>query len=100
MHAVRLHWGAAGAIRSAQANGKHSADLLNVDPRDRLHVEVKLRRSLAVVRFVEQAVADGVPLGRIPVVLMREDHGEWLVMLRISDTRGFVDALREQVRTA
>lgn len=100
VHAVREHWASRTAIRAAQANGKFSADVLHADRGDRLHVEVKLRRRLSVMAFVEQASRDADPLRKIPVVLMREDHGEWLVMVRIADTKGFVDALHEQLRSA
>ena len=81
--AVNLHLGMA-SIRSAQAGGKFASDLLHTG---NLHVEVKKRKALAVSAFMEQAIGDCGT--RIPVVLMREDRGGWLVMLRIEDARAF-----------
>lgn len=95
---VRRCWGATGCIRAAQANGKYSADLLHCDPGDQIHLEVKLRRRLSVQAFMDQAARDCG--GNIPVVLMRQDGGEWLVMLRCTDSKGFVNALSEQLRKA
>jgi len=57
-------------------------------------VEVKLRKSLAVYEFIEQAVRDAKDV-KVPVVLMRRDRDEWLVMLRMSDTLRFIKALNE-----
>ena len=92
---MRLHWHAPDCIRAGQANGTYSADILHCDPAQEIHAEVKLRRRLSVSSFIEQAEGDCG--GKIPVVLMREDGGEWLVMLRIADTTRFVNALRQQV---
>lgn len=57
-------------------------------------MEVKLRKSLAVYEFIEQAVRDAKDV-KVPVVLMRRDRDEWLVMLRMSDTLRFIKALNE-----
>lgn len=95
--AVRLHWNAQECIRAAQANGTYSADLLHCDPAGRLHVEVKLRRRLSVVSFMDQAIRDCKEA--VPVVLMRQDGGEWLVMFRCSDTAGFIDAIQQQIHS-
>lgn len=75
---------APGAIRSAQANGKESADLLGTGG---IHVEVKKRRKIAVQSFMDQAVRDCA--GKVPVVLMRQDRGGWMLMVRIEDARQF-----------
>jgi Holliday junction resolvase len=95
--AVREHWNATSCIRAAQANGRYSADLLNCDPHGRLHVEVKLRRKIAASLFLDQAIRDCTDA--VPVVLMRQDGGEWLVMFRCCDTSRFLNALRQQIPT-
>lgn len=82
----------AGAIRSAQSHGKEAADLLGTGA---VHVEVKKRRKIAVQSFMDQAVGDCGE--RIPVVMMRQDRGGWLVMLRVEDARAFA---REVLGTA
>lgn len=81
--AFRQHIGG-NPIRAAQANGKESADLLGTGI---LHVECKLRKSLAVQNFMDQAERDCG--SKVPVVLMREDRGGWLVMHRIEDARQY-----------
>lgn len=63
-----------------------------------MHCEVKLRRRLSVASFLQQAIRDCKDA--IPVVLMREDAGEWLVMFRCRDTQRFVNALRQQIPPA
>ena len=96
--AIRIHWNATNAIRAAQSNGHWSADLLYCDPQNVLHAEVKLRRKIAASLFLSQAIRDCKDA--VPVVLMREDGGEWLVMFRCSDTARFVNALRQQIPAA
>lgn len=76
-------------IRSAQASGKHDADLLNTG---NLHVESKRVARIAVEKFMDQAVRDAKP-GTVPTVLMRGNRGDWLVMVRASDARAFATAL-------
>lgn len=76
-------------IRSAQASGKHDADLLNTG---NLHVESKRVARIAVEKFMDQAVRDAKP-GTVPTVLMRGNRGDWLVMVRASDARAFAQAL-------
>lgn len=96
--AVRQHWHAANCIRAAQSNGHWSADLLYCDPQNVLHAEVKLRRKIAASLFLDQAIRDCKDA--VPVVLMKQDAGEWLVMFRCSDTARFVNALRQQIPAA
>ena len=86
-----------GVHRTAQTSAKVSgADLGGTGD---LHVEVKLRKSLAVEKFLDQAIRDARP-GKVPVVLMRRDHGEWLVMFRISDSAAVAEAILTSVRSA
>jgi hypothetical protein len=57
-----------------------------------LHFEVKLRKSLAVYDFIEQAIKDSKGK-KVPAVVMRRDRGEWLLMMRLSDTPSFIQSL-------
>jgi len=84
--AIRNYWLMDGCQRTGQTSAAVSgADLSNTG---RIHVEVKLRKSLSVEKFLQQAEKDKRD-GMIPVVLMRRDKGEWIVMLRIKDTIPF-----------
>lgn len=88
--AIKQHWLMGGAHRTGQISAKVSgADLAGTGD---IHVEVKLRKTLAVEKFLEQAIRDARP-GKVPVVLMRRDKGEWIVMLRISDSLKFAAQL-------
>lgn len=88
---IRLHWHAPRCIRAAQANGKHSADLLHALPG--AHVEVKARRNFAVMSHLRQAEADAAE-GELPVVVLREDGDtEPVVMLRLPDAATFAEQL-------
>ena len=88
--AIKEHWLMSGAHRTGQTSAKVSgADLAGTG---KLHVEVKLRKSLSVEKFLEQAIRDARP-GLVPVVAMRRDKGEWLVMLRMRDSLKFAAEL-------
>ena len=87
--AVREHWFAPDCIRSAQANGKYGADLLNALPGG--HVEVKRYAKIGALRFLDQARKDSREA--FPVVLMREDGTTaWAVLFPIDMTDRFVQA--------
>ncbi len=58
-----------------------AADLAGVPG---LAVEVKARRSFAVLQHVKQAAAQAAP-GGTPVVLLRPDRGGYYVLLRLED---------------
>lgn len=83
---VRCWWFAPDCIRAAQSNGKHSADLLNAG--EGVHVEVKRRRRILACDYMKQAMADAKK-DEFPVVLMREDGGGWLVMVRVEESLAF-----------
>lgn len=86
--AVKEHLGM-DAKRSAQASGKLSADLIGTGL---VHFECKKRRTIAAARFMDQAVNDCGT--QIPVVIMREDHGEWLLVVRVKDARRFAKEIQ------
>lgn len=57
-------------------------------------VEVKRLRRIAAVRHLEQAERDTD--GRPAVVVMREDRGQWVAMMRLSTLKQLLDAKREK----
>ena len=88
--AIGINWFAADCRRAA-ANGVHEApDIQHALPS--ASIEVKRRARLAVYQFVDQAKAQAMA-GEIPVVVMRQDRGEWLVLLRLTDSLGFAQRL-------
>lgn len=93
--ACREYWGAAKCRRAQQYCGADStADLLNALPE--CHVEVKRYKRITATDFMDQAVTDSSE-NEVPVVLMREDKGTWLVVLRIEDSKEFATRLLEQL---
>lgn len=87
--AIREYLSLPGCFRAAQSSGSLSADLGGTGG---LHFEVKLRKSLAVYDFIEQAIKDSKGK-KVPAVVMRRDRGEWLLMMRLSDTPSFIQSL-------
>ena len=49
-----------------------------------VHIEVKRYSRIASLRFMEQARRDSKP-GDLPLVAMREDLGEWTIMIQAKD---------------
>lgn len=87
---VRQHWDCPNCVRSAQVSGKFTGDLMG-GPAG-LHLEVKRYKRITTTDFMKQAIADAGE-GEIPVVLMREDYGTWLALVRMEDTRAFAGIL-------
>jgi hypothetical protein len=81
------HWFASECYRTAQRDGKETADISKALPG--AHVEVKRRKKIAATHFMDQAIRDKAE-EEFPVVLMRQDRGDWLVMIRLEDTLRFV----------
>ena len=84
--------------RTAQVNGKLSADLTGVEG---LHLEVKRRQRIAALDFLLQAENDAADEsqadGGVPVVLMRQDQDKnWAVMLRLDRLADLVSTLAGQ----
>lgn len=63
-----------------------------------MHLEVKRYAKIAAMAFMEQAVRDSK--GLIPVVLMRENDGDWVMMVRLQDSVGFSRNLVEHLNGA
>ena len=70
------------ACRTAQNTGMNG--LADIDMGAAFHPEVKVRKSIAACRYYEQATRDKKP-GSVPFVLMREDRGEWMILLSLED---------------
>lgn len=84
--------------RTAQVNGKLSADLTGVEG---LHLEVKRRHRIASLDFLLQAELDSADIdqsdGGVPVVLMRQDQDRnWAVLLRLDQLPELVSVLAGQ----
>ena len=68
------------ARRTAQVDGSLSADVVS----DGLHVECKHYAKIGAVRFMDQALRDRDEAD-IPVVVMRENSGEMMFVVRAVD---------------
>ena len=84
--------------RTAQVNGKLSADLTGVEG---LHLEVKRRHRIAALDFLLQAETDcaeeGQANGGVPLVIMRQDNDtRWAVMLPLESLSDLVSILAGQ----
>jgi len=86
---VREHWHSPKCIRSAQVSGKYAADLLEGPPG--LHLEVKLVSKIGAMKYYRQA-EDDAKSNEVPVVLMRENDGPWMVMFTAESLGLVVDA--------
>lgn len=71
------------ARRTAQYQGQGSDGDIVV-PQAKLHIEVKLRRAFSFLRHMEQAMADARH-GYKPMLLVKENRGEWFVVSRLAD---------------
>ena len=84
--------------RTAQTDGKLSADLAGVDG---LHIEVKRRRRIASLDYLVQAENDSADREQsandVPLVLMRQDlDTSWAVMVRLDKLSDLVSVLSGQ----
>ena len=91
VHSIRQHLSLGEeVIRSAQANGKYSADILGIEG---LHIEVKRKAYIASEKALKQAERD---CGEdIPMALMRQDRGEWFVQVRLADVVEFAKRVND-----
>jgi len=79
------------ARRSQQyAGNEGTADLKTDVPG--LHVEVKRRTRIGAVRFMEQAERDCLS-DDLPIVALREDRGEWLILVRAKEIPKLIEKL-------
>jgi len=87
---VVKHWNSPGCVRSAQVSGLFSSDLMYGPPG--LHLEVKRYAKIGCMRFMEQARQDSRDED-VPTVLMREDNGEWCVMVPMDRSVDFAQKI-------
>jgi len=81
------------ARRSQQyAGNEGTADLKTAVPG--LHVEVKRRTAIGAVRFMDQAERDCLP-DDLPLVALREDRGEWLILLHAKQIPKLIEKLSD-----
>jgi len=76
--------------RSAQVSGQTGQADLNC--KAAIHCEVKVRKGIGALRYLDQAVSDCLP-EKVPFVLMKEDRGEWVAMVRLKDFQRLTDAI-------
>ena len=80
------------ARRSSQFCGQDgTADLIATDG---VHIEVKARKSIAALRFYDQAKHDAKP-GNVPIVLMKEDRGDFFLIVRLDQLQELVERIDE-----
>lgn len=77
------------ARRAARNGVPGAADIVGTPG---IRFEVKGRRSIGALRFLDQARAE-VQSGDVPVVLMRENGGPWALLLELSDLERFVQRI-------
>lgn len=96
---VRALWNSPDCQRSAQVSGLFVSDVSGGP--EGLHLEVKRYKKIAACRFMEQAIEDsgghGSAEGSVPTVLMREDFGDWHVMVRMEDAEDFARRLLARI---
>jgi len=94
---VRKIFRCSKAVRSAQVSGTLSSDISG-GPHG-LHLEVKRYKGIAACRFWDQARGDAEEQGQgaVPVVIMREDRGPWLIMFAVDDVQSFVEAYQTSI---
>lgn len=85
----------AAAHRSQQFCGKDGDG--DIKAQEGIHFEVKARKKIACVRFMEQAKSDAKN-GDVPIVIMKEDRGPFLVLCELDDLQKLVELLGDSVR--
>jgi len=91
------HWGANPdeCRRTSQVDGGLKADIINALPG--FHVEVKRRKKIGALRFMDQAWEDSEGECEIPLVLMREDGSQhWYVVFPMTYSMEFANAMWNQ----
>ena len=84
------------ARRSQQFSGQgETADLIT--ELDGLHIEVKRYAKISATKFMQQAKEDAG--NGLPIVIMREDRGEWLIMLEATRLQDFARLVSEHLKT-
>jgi len=79
------------AERTVQHEGRGSAGDIRIFGAG-VHTEVKGRRAITALRWLDQAKRDA-EAGALPWVVMRENAGEWVAMLQLRLLWDIVDKL-------
>jgi len=80
------------AIRGCQNAGRDKSGHAAPDvlcPDLPIHFEVKRVEKLQIRKALSQAIADAEP-GQVPVVAWRENHSDWVAILKMDDLMNFV----------
>lgn len=72
------------ALRPAEYGEHEDAGTYEIRPASTLHVECKRQERLRLPEWLEQA-ANEAPPGVAPLVVFRQNRGEWYVCLRLAD---------------
>jgi len=84
------------ARRSQQFSGQgETADLIT--DLEGLHVEVKRYARIGATKYMHQAKEDAG--NGLPIVIMREDRGEWLIMLEATKLTELARLVSEHLKT-
>jgi Holliday junction resolvase len=75
--------------RGARNGVRGGADLIGVPG---VRFEVKGRKSIGALRFLDQARTEA-KAGEVPVVLMRENAGDWVLMVPLEHVRALIERL-------
>jgi hypothetical protein len=78
------------ARRGQQFAGGHESPDVVSDLDKYWHIEVKRTERLLLYRAMDQAINDALP-GRIPVVFHRQNHKEWVAIVRADDLLRLVE---------
>lgn len=78
--------------RTQQYSGTEGTSDVLVKEWPSIHLECKRLKRIAVTKHMEQAKRD-CREDQLPVVMMREDRGEWLVMVPLDRLAEFVEVI-------
>ena len=87
---VKVLWNCPDCVRTAQVSGKFSSDLMGGP--EGLHLEVTRYARVVSYGWMVQAIEDSAP-GEVPVVLSKEDRGEWCLTIKLEDSVEFARRL-------
>lgn len=80
--------------RGQQYNGLEGEDVVGIPG---VHIECKRVENLSIYTAVEQAIKDAEK-GKIPCVMHRRNHKQWLVTLQLEDLAKFSATFLNEIR--
>lgn len=78
------------ARRTAQVKGTLDSPDIKIE-HDGLHPEVKWRQKMQLYQWLEETIAEAE--GKVPIVIHRKNNAEWLLTMRLSDAKRFVEEI-------